>query len=54
MKTWDIIAVLVCIAYCGVLIWLTFHSEKVKSVKWKLFWLPLPVAALVITKQGPQ
>ena len=53
MKTWDIIAVLVCIAYCGVLIWLTFHSEKVKSVKWKLFWLPLPVAALVITKQGP-
>lgn len=53
MDTIDIIAVAVCIDACGGLWWLAEHAERVKSPKWKMFWLCVPVLALLITKYGP-
>ena len=53
MNTVDIIAVGVCIAACGGLWWLADHAERVKSPKWKMFWLCVPLLALFITKYGP-
>ncbi len=53
MKLFDIIAVAVSVLGCGFLVWLSARAEKVISTKTKLFWLYLPVAAILIAKDGP-
>ncbi|MCQ2490419.1 MAG: S41 family peptidase [Ruminococcus sp.] len=53
MELVDIIDVIVCIVYCMALIVLSFISERIKSPKWKLLHLLVPIGALLITKHGP-
>lgn len=53
MQTIDLIAVAVCVLGCGGLWLLADHADRVKSTKWKLLWLLLPVLSFFITKRGP-
>lgn len=54
MKLWDIIRICACIASCGVLWWAAGRSEKVRSPKWRILWLLVPLLALPIDKLGPE
>ena len=53
MQIIDLIAVAVCVLGCGALWLLAERADRIKSTKWKLLWLLLPVPAFVITKRGP-
>lgn len=52
MKMMDIIAVGVCAAACGGLFWLAGYADRVKSTKWKIFWLIVPLLAIGVSKHG--
>ena len=53
MQIIDLIAVAICVLGCGALWLLAERADRIKSTKWKLLWLLLPVPAFVITKRGP-
>ena len=54
MQRIDMIAVAVCVLGCILLMRLAAHADRVKSTKWKLLWLLLPVCAFAVTKDGPE
>ena len=54
MKTFDIIAVAVCVLGCGFLWWMAARAERVVSTKTKLLWLLIPAAAVLVAKDGPE
>lgn len=53
MELIDILRICVCITYCGVLWWASGHLETVKSPKWKILWLFIPLLAFPIDNLGP-
>ena len=54
MQRIDLIALAVCVLGCGVLWKLADLADRIKSTKWKLCWLVLPVCAFAITRYGPE